>query len=188
MEILESRVHFVPVSIKPILLEKKLAQLSFINSFINCCVRHRISDHFAVHCNLALAKPPLERKTISFRKTRSIDFDKLRNELCNSSLILDRSPDLDALVEQFNTTLSKLVDVYAPVKTKTVTVRPRSPWYTGEIASQKRKRRSLKRRWRSTRLPGDYENYVKQCDAVNSLLKSAKVSFYGNIIKNSKHD
>ena len=154
----------------------------------NCCVQQRISDHFAVHCNLAFAKPPLERKTISFRKTRSIDFDKLCNELNNSSLILDPSPDLDVLVEQFNTTLSKLVDVYAPVKTKTVTVRPYSPWYTDEIASEKRKRRSLERRWRSTRLPGDYENYVKQCDAVNSLLKSAKVSFYGNIIKNSKHD
>ena len=27
-----------------------------------------------------------------------------------------------------------------------------------------------------------------QCDVVNSLLKSAKVSYYGNIIKNSKHD
>ena len=154
----------------------------------NCCVRQRISDHFAVHCNLTLAKPPLERKTISFRKTRSIDFDKLRNELNCSSLILDPSPDLDALVEQYNTTLSKLVDVYAPVKTKTVTIRPYSPWYTDEIASEKRKRRLLERRWRSTRLPGDYENYVIQCDAVNSLLKSAKVSYYGNIIKNSKHD
>ena len=84
----------------------------------NNCVRQRISDHFAVHCNLALAKPPLERKTISLPKTRSIDFDKLRDELSNCSLILDPSPDLDEVVEQFNTTLSKLVDVYAPVKTK----------------------------------------------------------------------
>ena len=27
-----------------------------------------------------------------------------------------------------------------------------------------------------------------QCDVINCLLKSAKVSYYGNIIKNSKHD
>ena len=147
----------------------------FLNEF-RSCLEHLILT------------PSLDRKTISFRKTRSIDFDKLRNELNNSSLILDPSPDLDALVDHFNTTLSKLVDVYAPVTTKTVTIRPYSPWYTDEIALEKRKRRSLERRWRSTRLPGDYENYVIQCDAVNSLLKSAKVSYYGNIIKNSKHD
>ena len=135
-------------------LDLVITRASENGNITNCCVRQRISDHFAVHCNLALAKPPLERKTISFRKTRSIDFDKLRNdELNNSSLILDPSPDLDALVEQFNTTLSKLVDVYAPVKTQIVTIPPYSPWYTDEIASEKRKRRSLERRWRATRLP-----------------------------------
>ena len=80
------------------------------------------------------------------------------------------------------------MDVYAPVKTKTVTICPYSPWYTDEIALEKGKSRALEHRWRSTRLTGDYENYVIQCDVVNSLLKLATVSYYGNIIKNSKHD
>ena len=156
----------------------------------NCCVGQKISDHFAVHCNLALVKPSLERKVISYRKTRSIDFDKFRQDLANSSLLSDSSDhaDLDALVGAFNDTLSHLVDSHAPLKTRTITIRPHSPWYTDEIATEKRKRRSLERRWRSSRLSSDYENYVTQCYVVNNMLRAAKVSYYGSIIEGSKHD
>ena len=156
----------------------------------NCCVGQRISDHFAVHCNLALVKPSLERKVISYRKTRSIDFDKFRQDLANSSLLSDSSDhaDLDALVGAFNDTLSHLVDSHAPLKTRTITIRPHFPWYTDEIAAEKRKRRSLERRWRSSRFSGDYENYVTQCNIVNNMLRAAKVSYYGSIIEGSRHD
>ncbi|XP_022806636.1 tyrosine-protein phosphatase Lar-like [Stylophora pistillata] len=156
----------------------------------NCCVGQKISDHFAVHCSLALVKPSLERKVISYRKTRSIDFDKFRQDLANSSLLSDSSDhaDLDALVGAFNDTLSHLVDSHAPLKTRTITIRPHSPWYTDEIATEKRKRRSLERRWRSSRLSSDYENYVTQCYVVNNMLRAAKVSYYGSIIEGSKHD
>ena len=156
----------------------------------NCCVGQRISDHFAVHCNLALVKPSLERKVISYRKTRSIDFDKFRQDLANSSLLSDSSDhaDLDALVGAFNDTLSHLVDSHAPLKTRTITIRSHSPWYTDEIATEKRKRRSLERRWRSSRLSSDYENYVTQCNVENNMLRAAKVSYYGSIIEGSKHD
>ena len=84
-----------------------------------------------------------------------------------------------------NDTLSHLVDSHAPLKTRTITIRL---WYTDEIATEKRKRRSLERRWRSSRLSSDYENYVTQCNVVNNMLKAAKVSYYGSIIEGSKHD
>ena len=96
--------------------------------------------------------------------------------------------DLDTLVGAFNDTLSHLVDSHAPLKTRTITTRPHSPWYTDEIATEKRKRRSLERRWRSSRLSGDYENYVTQCNVVNNMLRAAKVSYYGSIIEGSRHD
>ena len=138
----------------------------------------------------ALVKPSLERKVISYRNTRSIDFDKFRQDLANSSLLSDSSDhaDLDALVGAFNDTLSHLVDSHAPLKTRTITIRSHSPWYTDEIATEKRKRRSLERRWRSSRLSSDYENYVTQCNVVNNMLRAAKVSYYGSIIEGSKHD
>ena len=38
-----------------------------------------------------------------------------------------------------------------PLKSKIVTLRPKSPWFTLEIQEQKVKRRRLERRWRKTR-------------------------------------
>ena len=64
----------------------------------NCCVRQRISDHFAVHCNLALAKPPLERKTISLsarlgQLTPSIDCYRMESLLeLPHGYVSDRNP------------------------------------------------------------------------------------------------
>ena len=81
-------------------------------------------------------------------------------------------------------------DTHAPLKTRTVTVRvrPYSPWFSEEIALEKRKRRALERRWRSTGLPSDYRSYVFQCDVVNSLPRSGKTSYYRDVIESSNHD
>ena len=46
--------------------------------------------------------------------------------------------DLDALVRRYNTTLSKVIDCHAPLKTRTVKVRPVVPWYNDEIKDTKR--------------------------------------------------
>ena len=109
-----------------------------------------ISDHFAVHCDLQFKKPPLERKEITCCKIRSIDFNDFRYNLSNSCLVLDPADDLEALVRQYNVTVRSMLDTHAPLKTRTVTVRPYSPWFTEEIAIEKRKRRALEQRWRST--------------------------------------
>ena len=45
-----------------------------------------ISDHAAVHFHLMLKKPVLEKKLITFRKLRSIDFDSFGSDITNSSL------------------------------------------------------------------------------------------------------
>ena len=66
-------------------------------------------------------------------------------------LHLEDPRDLDALVRRYNTTLSKVIDCYAPLKTKTVKVRPAVPWYNDEIKAAKRLRRKAERTWRRTR-------------------------------------
>ena len=45
-----------------------------------------ISDHAAVHFHLMLKKPVLEKRLITFRKLRSIDFDSFGSDVTNSSL------------------------------------------------------------------------------------------------------
>ena len=44
------------------------------------------------------------------------------------------------------------MDIVAPVKSRSIVVRPNAPWYNLDIGTEKRKQGSLKRRWRSNRL------------------------------------
>ena len=69
----------------------------------------------------------------------------------------------------YNTLLIGLLDKHAPLKTRTITIRPLAPWYTEDIREEKQKRRALERRWRRTGLTVDRERFVEQCHVVMNL-------------------
>ena len=69
-----------------------------------------------------------------------------------------------------------------------VTVRPSAPWHSIEIAQNKRIRRKLERKWRSTLLLSDRKLYVHQCRVVNNLIDSAKSSYYTTGISDCSGD
>ena len=80
------------------------------------------------------------------------------------------------------------MDVHAPLKTRFVTSRPSAPWYSEEIAAEKRKRRTLERRWRKSRTEADKLEYADQCSRVRKLLKSSKMSYYASLINENISD
>ena len=99
-----------------------------------------VSDHLVVHSLLDLAKIPLERKRISYRKIRDIDFSEFCGQLEDTRLERDAASfSLGDLVYEYNTTLKSLLDSQAPLKTKTITLRPTALWYTEELRSEKKK-------------------------------------------------
>ena len=103
-------------------------------------------------------------------------------DLSASRLCKDPPSDLDKLVDCYNTTLVDLLDRHAPLKTKTVTVRPQVPWYSEEMREAKRERRRLERKWRSTRSAADFELFKKKKNRVTYLLKEAKSAFLLNLL------
>ena len=147
-----------------------------------------ISDHSAVKINLLLRKPQFKKETRNYRKLRSIEYDALCDDINNSALIEEPSSHLDILVYQYDNVLRSLLDRHAPIKQRGVTVRPSSPWYSTEIAQNKRIRRKLERKWRSTLLPSDCELYVHQCSVVNNLTDSAKSSYHTTVISDFSGD
>ena len=46
--------------------------------------------------------------------------------------------DIDVLVQNLETTLCDILEVYAPLITKSVTFRHKCPWFSGIIEQQKR--------------------------------------------------
>ena len=95
-----------------------------------------ISNHYVISCSLALPKEAFERKEFNYRKLKSIDLQELRDDISDSPLIstVDKAGhDLEYLITLYNTTLIGLLDKHAPLKTRTITIRPSAPWYTEDI-------------------------------------------------------
>ena len=112
-----------------------------------------ISDHFAIHCKLNSDRPPNPKKTVSHRKLCSANTDAFRQDILSSELLSTNSSDLISLCSRYDDVISAIVDKHAPLVTKTITVRPTSPWYTDDIGVEKSTRRRFERRWRRTLLP-----------------------------------
>ena len=89
-----------------------------------------ISDHYLVSCSLALPKKAFERRDVSYRKLKSIDLQELRHDISDSPLVStvdEAGHDLESLLALYNTTLIGPLDKHAPLKTRTITIRPSTP-------------------------------------------------------------
>jgi len=78
----------------------------------------------------------------------------------------------------YNTTLSRLVNIHAPLLKKTITLRPHAPRYTDELRQAKRKRCQCERKWIHTQLEAHRQIYREQCGFVNKLLPTARKDYY----------
>ena len=146
-----------------------------------------LSDHYAVHCNLLLQKTLFGKKLVNSRNLRTLDSDTLSNDIFNSFSDV-QSTDLSSLVDIYDSTLRSLIDKHAPLKQRWIPIRPKAPWYTSEVTEQKRIRRNLERKWRSTRSQSDRQHYVNQCGVFNHFISSLKSEYYTNIINQHSSD
>ena len=93
------------------------------------------------------------------------------------------------MVDRYDNVLRDTMDILAPVKSRTIVLRPNSPWYNEDIGNEKRKRRRLgPGRWRSSRLESDRLSYIEQCSVVNTMLCKAKEFYYTSVIQDNAHD
>jgi len=78
------------------------------------------------------ARAPLPSPALhSFRRLHSIDVRSFRTDLKSSQLISDPPKSLGPLLSAYNTTLSSLLDKYAPIVTKLSRRQsPSNPWFS----------------------------------------------------------
>lgn len=82
------------------------------------------SDHAALICKLSVVKPLQTMKHAEYRKLKSIDITKLKEDIRNSQLYQNPPNDFNMLLDCYNTTLRSLLDDYAPVCSRRVSTRP----------------------------------------------------------------
>lgn len=69
-------------------------------------------------------------KTITYRKLKAVNIGERRRDLISSRLADRTTPvDLDELVHAYDDILASLTERHAPLRTRTLTNRPRTPWF-----------------------------------------------------------
>jgi exonuclease III len=146
---------------------------------------HGFPDHYPVFVKTSPVKPPRPTKTITYRKVKAIEKEKLIAAIA-ASAIVEIQPDtpLEVAIELYDNELKKILDDLAPLKTRTVTIRHDSEWYNDSIRQAKQERRRAERKWRKTQLVVDREIFIDHREKVNGMIDSAKHEFYQNMIAN----
>ena len=88
------------------------------------------------------------------------------------------SGSVEATVCDYNSLLQVLADKHAPLKSREVTLRPNSLWYTEALGEEKRKRRRLERTARRTKLQVHREAFEHQRNHYNHLRDQAVTDYY----------
>ena len=83
----------------------------------------KISDHMALHASLSCQRPHPERKYIFVRALRRINNYSLEAGLAGIKIDFD-CDDINVVVAQYDTSLSRLLDKLAPLKRYVLLIDP----------------------------------------------------------------
>ena len=139
-----------------------------------------LSDHNFVVCDINLPRPPAFHLTVSYRETRDIDLQVFLSDI-NKSLRDNTSNNdtgVDEQIDRYENTLRFLLDKHVPQITRTITLRPHTPWFTVDLRELRREKRRCERKYPSTRLTVDKCIYNEICRKYNRSLKATKASYY----------
>ena len=98
-----------------------------------------ISDHKALCFQLNFQKPLNEGKSVVSRRLRNVDFESFNKMIISSGLLADISDlPLEFLVDRYYNVFRNTMDILAPVKSRTIVLRPNPPWYNENIGVMRR--------------------------------------------------
>ena len=130
-----------------------------------------LSDHLNVVAHLSVDKPPLKKKECNFRKINKIDLDDMSHCL-EEAFESFENDDLDLMVSEYERILSSVLNELAPMKEKTITLRPTNPWFMEDIKQQKCLMRNQEWAWRKYKLPSNWRAFQIERNKYKSMLRS----------------
>ena len=119
---------------------------------------------------------------------KSINVDALKNDIKVSEQCNRDFTDLDELVSCYNATLTKLIDKHAPGQRKRITVRPKQPWFSNNLAKLKRERRKLERRWIKSKTELDHKIYKQSRNMFANTIEADRCKYLSNMVSERNGD
>ena len=84
-----------------------------------------ITDHHVVECDITVSKPARPKRTVTYRKYSSIDKCAFATDIIGA---FGADPGTnDELVDVYNATIATVLNKHAPILTRVITVRLKTP-------------------------------------------------------------
>ena len=143
-------------------------------------VQNAKSDHFLITFTSNIDLQMNDTKTITFRNLDAIDVDNFcdiaKDRLSSNHVTFGEK------ISNYNSTLAELIDEFAPMKSKTVKHKPKSPWFDQEYQNMRKKRRAAEKKYRRTKSENDKKMFVSLRKETTKLASSKKRGFYSEKI------
>jgi len=141
------------------------------------------SDHLAVSGDIRV--PTLPRPREIFRRLRMFkNFDSAAfcHDLIGTGLNYVTEVSLDLYVNVFNSTVSLVLDTYAPWRRVKCSTKTSQPFFSRDLREQKRIRSNLESKWRRNKTEANFDRYKSQVKHFATLLRAAKQSYYRSLV------
>ena len=144
-----------------------------------------LSDHSLIVVTFisASVKQSSEKTLVRRRRWRSFDDDGFTNELQQSRLLLDAPSDVTELVECYHSTLTELLDKFAPWRWIRTKARPNAPWFDADCHHMKATTRKLEKAYRRRPSAQSRSAWRKQFDSQRQLFQSKFVNYWSTTIE-----
>ena len=145
-----------------------------------------LTDHYALECDLNVEKPERPKRRVRYRKFASIDKRAFTADIRDAFAVT--SGTTVESIDNYNTVIEAIVNKHAPVVTRVIADRPKTPWHTEELSCAKRDLRRAERRWRKTRLTVHRQMYTTLRDEYRRHLAATKASHFCAVISEAGHN
>ena len=119
-----------------------------VSSIITSSVKSTslVTDHHVVECHITVCKPASLKRRVDYRKYSSIDKRAFATDIVGA---FGADPGTnDDLIDVYNSTIATVLNKHAPIVSRIITIRPKTPWHTEDLSTAKRDLRCAERRWK----------------------------------------
>ncbi|KAK6191167.1 hypothetical protein SNE40_002906 [Patella caerulea] len=94
------------------------------------------SDHAGVHFSSNVHRPPLTKICKQHRSLIDLDITSLKDSIALTLSDQNANYDVNTITEQYNSALNLAIEEHAPIRLKSVVVKPRARWLTMELIEE----------------------------------------------------
>ncbi|XP_046552727.1 LOW QUALITY PROTEIN: uncharacterized protein LOC124262285 [Haliotis rubra] len=125
---------------------------------------------------LPCERPNTVYKDIINRKLKQVDIAQFDGDVADSNVSgkIACCQSVNAMVDEFDSIVTSLLDNQAPLIKKRVVMRPNTKWMSPEIQTAKHEKRKAEMRWRNDRLEISRQIYKQKRNKLTNLIREAK--------------